>query len=179
MVEPIRLDLAFELLDQNPRLIFGVLKNLQISYQHPLYDDSLQVARESFVKSALRYQKPLEKAAQDPQFGSYAFTTVRFAVLRELKKQRRHSETQLNMLDDPNEETSRYEVADPNPLQKMYEVEWFQSLAKYLNEREWEVLNALYTYQTVKDAAEALGCSRRTILRHRQSIAAKLSPIQF
>jgi len=154
-------------------IVYGALKKCQIPYNHPDYEDYVQMGRLKLVEAYEIFPKDLTEEEAFYQFTGYAFQKVKWGVLDEIRVMVRRAEREVSMPEDfePMVVDDRSLVDAEIVMQDVY-----QSMLKCLTEVEQTYLNdAVILQLSVTDIAKKRGVSRKTVYAWRQRVAEKLA----
>lgn len=154
-------------------IVYGALKICQIPYNHPDYEDYVQIGRLKLVEAYESFPKDLMEEESFYQFTGYAFQKVKWGILDEIRIMVRRAERETPMPDDwePMVVDERFTMDSDVVMSDVY-----QSMLACLTEVEQDYLNDAVSHQlSVTDIAKKRGVSRKTVYAWRARVAEKLA----
>ncbi|GEK89698.1 RNA polymerase sigma factor, sigma-70 family [Alkalibacterium putridalgicola] len=154
-------------------IVYGALKKCQIPYNHPDYEDYVQMGRMKLVEAYEIFPKDMTEEEAFYQFTGYAFQKVKWGVLDEIRIMVRRAEREMPMPEDfePMVVVDKSGVDEDVLMRDVY-----QSMLACLTEVEQTYLNDAVIHQlSVTDIAKKRDVSRKTVYAWRQRVAEKLA----
>lgn len=163
--------------EQYEGVVFGVLKRLNISRNHPDYDDLAQIGRLKLVDAYETYPDDPWAEESRGQFVGYAFTKIRWGIIDAIRKLANRSEKEQEWNDtfDLTLPASDQPITD-----KVLENEWLQEVLQPLSDKEKRLVIDLCIHRlTITAIAEKEGVSRKTIYQRRKKVKEKLQTTRY
>ncbi|OJF94709.1 hypothetical protein AX762_07355 [Alkalibacterium sp. 20] len=154
-------------------IVYGVLKKCGISYNHPDYDDYVQVGLMKLVGAYESFPEDLRCEEYLYQFTGYAFQKIRWAIIDEMRRSMRKQEKETVL---PEEMTEWKDPKVDAQTDDWITWELFYTMLQCLSVNEQNLLKALVFHQrTVTEVATEFGVSRKTVYGWKKQIARKLA----
>ena len=153
-------------------IVYGALKKCSIPYNHPDYEDYVQIGRLKLVEAYESFPKDLLEEKSFYQFTGYAFQKVKWGILDEIRILVRRAERETAMPEDW-EPMVIDNVAAVEPDVVMWDM--YSKMLSGLSEVEQTYLNDAVVHQlSVTAIAKKRGVSRKTVYTWRKRVAEKL-----
>lgn len=156
-------------------VIKGVLNNLRILPMYAYYDDCYQVGLIKLFEAIKDYPADLNTEEELYRFGGYAFIKIKWAVIDECRRVKRHQLKEEKMPESYEELTYQWCHSIENQLIEDIDLAHF---LLWLTPREQDYLNLFLKHRSITQVANAMGISRKTVYVIRQKVAEKYELFQ-
>ncbi|WP_423188953.1 sigma-70 family RNA polymerase sigma factor [Alkalibacterium sp. f15] len=172
MIRQLTEEVASDFFFIHDSLVYGVLKACHVSYNHPDYEDYLQVGRLKLVEAYENYPNDLNEEEAYYRFTGFAYQRVRWGILDELRKAAKQRERESALPDDSILENQLMGYTSDDDVLFLG---LFQSMLVCLTEQEQAYLiDAVMLELSVQDIARKYGVSRNTVYQWKHKIGEKL-----
>lgn len=165
-------NLEISFFEVHQSIVYGCLRQLNISMYHPNYDDLKQVGLIALVEAYETFPKSLFNEEHFYQFTGFAFQKVKWRILDELRKHNRLRSKEQAM------EKEMIDLFAPRTFDNENGFILFlllESMANHLNQNEKDYLfETVINQLTVTEFAKKKGVSRKTVYEWKKKIAKKL-----
>lgn len=154
-------------------IVYGVLRKCGIGFNHPDYDDYVQVGLLKLVEAYETFPSDLNQEAYFYQFTGFAFQKIRWAVIDEMRKSIKNGERELLLGETLNQSLPQAMIeTDSDWL--IWEL--LPSMMDCLAPKEQLYLkDAAIEQLSISEIAKKQGVSRKTVYEWRKRTAAKLA----
>ncbi|GAA0485896.1 sigma-70 family RNA polymerase sigma factor [Alkalibacterium sp. s-m-22] len=154
-------------------IVYGVLRKCGIRFNHPDYDDYVQIGLLKLVEAYETFPEDLCQEAYFYQFTGYAFQKIRWGIIDEMRKAIKNAERET-LIGEALDRSVPEEGVESDSDWLVWEL--MPTMLKYLTPNEQQYLrDAAIDQLSITDIAKKHNVSRKTVYEWRKKTAIKLA----